>query len=513
MLENSASARPTATRPRRGVVALTNTVTPPWQAMVDDLLFVRGVLERAGIQFMLIRGNDERPTIVVDIAESDRIRAALVADMANEPFVLKTEGKKAGPAVLVADGLLSLGRADRAFVLYRPRETPRGGLRYGASSGVRMETWLFGDDALETPVESALTRRRIPRSEFVETTVERYGCTWRTIDRMFDTLSSDVTFDIDMVFSWVDGTDVEFQRARARRMQSYVVGEGDDHAARFRQIDELRYALRSVHLFAPWVRRIFIVTDSPTPYWLDEHPGVTVVRSEDFFADPSVLPTHNSHAVESQLHLIPGIAEHFLYSNDDMFFGRAVTPDMFFSPGGVTKFVEATTRIGLGSSTPQRSGFENAARVNRALLSERFGITITRHLEHCAAPLTKRVMTQLAEEFPEEFRRTAASRFRSATDVSVTNSLYHYYALATGSAVVQTEAKVKYVDTTMREGLVAMQKLLAKRNVDMFCLNDGSFPEISAEERAAEVGAFLEDYFPISAPWEKLAVEEASRAV
>jgi len=121
-------------------------------------------------------------------------------------------------------------------------------------------------------------------------------------------------------------------------------------------------------------------------------------------------------------------------------------------------------------------------------------------------------MQQLAAEFPDEFTRTAASRFRSATDVSVTNSLYHYYALLTGNAVLQTEAKVKYVDTTMREGLVAMQKLLAKRNVDMFCLNDGSFPEISAEERAAEVGAFLEDYFPIAAPWEKAANAEASQA-
>ena len=66
----------------------------------------------------------------------------------------------------------------------------------------------------------------------------------------------------------------EFVRERAKRMQSYVVGEGDDSEARFRQIDELKYALRSVHLFAPWVRRIFIATDSPAPAWLAEHPKV-----------------------------------------------------------------------------------------------------------------------------------------------------------------------------------------------------------------------------------------------
>ena len=38
----------------------------------------------------------------------------------------------------------------------------------------------------------------------------------------------------------------------------------------------------------------------------------------------------------------------------------------FFTPGGITKFIEAETRIGLGENDAERSGFENAARVNRA---------------------------------------------------------------------------------------------------------------------------------------------------
>jgi hypothetical protein len=287
-------------------------------------------------------------------------------------------------------------------------------------------------------------------------------------------------------------------------MASYVVGEGDDSEARYRQINELKYALRSVHLFAPWIRRIFIATDSPAPAWLAEHPKVTIVRSEEFFEDPSVLPTHNSHAVEAQLHNIPGLAEHFLYSNDDMFFGRPVAPSMFFSPGGVSKFVEAGTRIGLGENEPARSGHENAARVNRRLLRERFGRTITRHLEHCAAPLRVSVVRELEAEFPEDFARTAASRFRSATDISVTNSLYHYYALITGRAVEQRQAQVTYVETTLRRSLHQLEQLLRRRDQDMFCLNDGSHPELSVEERTRAVTDFLERYFPIPAPWEKV---------
>jgi hypothetical protein len=236
------------------------------------------------------------------------------------------------------------------------------------------------------------------------------------------------------------------------------------------------------------------------------------MRSDDFFEDTSTLPTHNSHAVESQLHHVPGLAEHFLYSNDDMFFGRPIGPELFFSPGGITKFVEAATRIGLGESDPTRSGYENAARVNRGLLRERFGRVTTRHLEHCAAPLRRSVMGDLEAEFPEDFRRTAGSAFRSATDISVTNSLYHYYALMTGKAVVQTQARVKYIETTLRMALRQMDKLLDRRDHDMFCLNDGSKPEISIEQRTHAVTDFLERYFPIVAPWEKTAESSASVA-
>jgi UDP-glucose 4-epimerase len=345
-------------------------------------------------------------------------------------------------------------------------------------------------------------RTTLPATEAVEGEVDLYGQTWPTLEGMFAEHASDISFDIDIVFSWVDGASLDWQRARAKRMESYVVGEGDSAEARFRQIDELKYALRSVHLFAPWIRRIFIVTDSPVPAWLDEHPGVTIVRSEEFFVDPSVLPTHNSHAIESQLQHIPGLSEHFLYSNDDMFFGRPVGPEMFFSPGGLTKFIEATTRIGLGDSNPSRSGFENAARVNRRLLEQRFGKITTRHLEHAATPLRKSVLLEMEREFSDDFRRTSASAFRSATDISVTNSFYHYYALMTARAFVQTQARVKYVDTTTYDGLRELKRLLKRRSHDFFCLNDGSFPEIDAAERASAVLSFLDDYFPITAPWE-----------
>ncbi|OUS94751.1 sugar phosphotransferase [Rhodococcus sp. NCIMB 12038] len=469
--------------------------------MVEDLLFVRDVLDAAGIEYLLVRGNDERPVIAINWAQRKALRAALVAACEDRPFYSKTVDSK-GPALLVSDGRLSATSKARIFRLFRPRVHLTSGLAYGASTGVQIELWSISDDEIVLPMENSLTRRVVRSEEAVRGTVERFGRVWPTIENMFADHASDINFDVDLVFSWVDGSSAEFQAQRAKRMQNYVVGEGDDSAARFRQIDELKYALRSVHMYAPWIRRIFVATDSDRPAWLADDPRVTFVPSEEFFADPSVLPTHNSQAVECQLHHIPGLAEHFLYSNDDMFFGRAVGPQMFFSPGGITMFIEATTRIGLGHNDDERSGFENAARVNRRLLQDRFGLMTTRHLEHAATPLRKSVMEEMEKEFPDEFAATAASTFRASSNISVTNSLYHYYALMSGRAVVQTAARVKYVDTTMKSGLRDMDSLLAKRSMDFFCLNDGSAPEIDLELRTRKVTQFLENYYPIPAPWE-----------
>jgi Stealth protein CR2, conserved region 2/Stealth protein CR3, conserved region 3/Stealth protein CR4, conserved region 4 len=232
------------------------------------------------------------------------------------------------------------------------------------------------------------------------------------------------------------------------------------------------------------------------------HPKVTVVRASEHFSDPAALPTFNSHAVESQLHHIDGLAEHFLYCNDDMFFARPVAASVFFTPAGISRFIESPVRIGGGAVGPGRSGHENAARNNRRLLSERFGYVITRHLAHSPAPLRRSVLAELEAEFPGEFAATQASRFRSATDISVTNSLYHYYALLTGRAVPHESACARYIDTTSREGLRLLAELSVERDADFFCLNDGSEPEVDETYRAATVANFLDGYFPDPAPWE-----------
>ena len=469
-----------------GRFSLINVTLTPDEATIDDLLFVRDALDQAGIDYLLVRGEHDRPVLAVDRRERRRVATALVAAAAAEPLYSKAMGRRRSTAVLVAAGALSADPKAKVFRLYRPRVELRGGLEYGASAGVQLEFWTFrGRPAAdrELPDPPGMARRTGAR-----TTVERYGQTWPTIENMFADLADDIAFDIDIVFSWVDGGSLEWQkRQRAARMASYVVGEGDDTEARFRQIDELKYALRSVHMFAPWVRRIFIATDSPSP-------GLAGRASAGHrsCAARSSSPTRRCcrrtirRPWRASCTTSTGCPSISCTPTTTCSSAGPCRPDMFFTPGGMTKFIEARTGSGWARTTPTRSGFENAARVNRRLLWERFGPITTRHLEHTAAPLRRACCARWSRSSREEFARTAASTFRAATDISVTNSLYHYYALLTGRARAQTRARRSATSTPppRRRCAACSSGCCKRRDQDCFCLNDGSFPEVGAEERA-----------------------------
>ena len=143
----------------RGRYALSIASTTPWQAMIEDLLFVRRVLDAAGISYLLVRGNDQRPVIAVDWSNRRALRTALVSACRDEPFYSKTVDAKKTKALLVGDGALSTTSQARIFRLFRPRVHVGSGLSYGAATGVQIELWSFTDESIVLPVENSLTRR------------------------------------------------------------------------------------------------------------------------------------------------------------------------------------------------------------------------------------------------------------------------------------------------------------------------------------------------------------------
>ncbi len=135
---------------------------------------------------------------------------------------------------------------------------------------------------------------------------------------------------IDFVITWVDGQDEAWRKQRSK-YENYA-GE-DNTECRYRDWGLLKYWFRGAEQFAPWVRRIHFITWGHLPPWLNtEHPKLHIVRHEDYIPG-EFLPVFNSNVLEIYMHRIEGLAEHFVYFNDDYYITRPVKPSNFFRRG------------------------------------------------------------------------------------------------------------------------------------------------------------------------------------
>jgi hypothetical protein len=246
-----------------------------------------------------------------------------------------------------------------------------------------------------------------------------------------------------------------------------------------------------------------LVTDDQVPEWLDvDHPKLTVVTHKDIFGDRGKLPTFNSHAIESQLHHIDGLSEHFLYLNDDVFFGRPVDPTRFVLSNGVSQFFLSQAKIALGQPNVLDWPVMAAGKRNRDLIAQRFGQQPTNKMKHVPHAMQRAVLQEIEDAFPEEHRLTARSQFRAATDIAIPSSLAHYYGYFTRRAVPGT-IRYFYADIARRDTPARLNALLRRRDVDVFCLNDHDSSTVSAEEQKRILTSFLESYFPLASSFER----------
>lgn len=63
-------------------------------------------------------------------------------------------------------------------------------------------------------------------------------------------------------------------------------------------------------------------------FLVSNHPKLNLV-THDQIIEPDCLPTFNSHAIEINIHKIEGLAEHFVYFNDDTFINSPLEPEFF----------------------------------------------------------------------------------------------------------------------------------------------------------------------------------------
>lgn len=308
---------------------------------------------------------------------------------------------------------------------------------------------------------------------------------------------------IDVVFTWVDGSDPEWQEKKAIWSCDGAIRSADNHQ-RFLSRDELRYSLRSVYEHAPWVRNIYLVTDGQRPDWLRNDGRVTVVDHKEIFENPSHLPVFNSHAIESQLHRIPGLSEWFLYLNDDMMFAHPVEPSTFFTADGLSYLYASHISLIDRTRPYEKCVPTDFAGMNmQKIIENDFGIVPLRKLMHVPYALRKSVMEEISERYKNFLTETSAAKFRSATDIAFPSMFYHYYAWVTGRAILQSRGKERYayIDTGKSNLATELKKAKSKRP-HFLCLNATDFDEVGQANENMLIRSFLDDLYPRKAPFE-----------
>lgn len=259
---------------------------------------------------------------------------------------------------------------------------------------------------------------------------------------------------VDVVYTWIDGSDPEHKRQRDRFRDAATSAHRSDRTdVRWTNRNELLYSIRSVRQFAPFVRNIYVVVSHRQfPAFLDRESCVVIpddrsnprcnesgllfiVNDTLIFTGKAAnhLPTFNSQAIESHLHDIPGLAEHFIYLCDDMMFGKPVTRDMFFD----RRNRPIVLHKGRCSNRPNRNirhhtTGQRAARIQaHRLLARLKPAWLTQpnpDLSHQAKSATKSLFRAAwkKKSIAKSFRTTSRSRFRANNNVEIFTVVLYY---------------------------------------------------------------------------------------
>ena len=248
---------------------------------------------------------------------------------------------------------------------------------------------------------------------------------------------ADVDLPIDAVYTWVDASDPAWRTLAADHMDIDAVD-----ADRYGQSDELRYSLRSLETFAPWIDRIHVLSNCAPPDWFEASDRIRWVDHREVM-DEDQRPQFNSGAIDTYLHRIPDLQEHFLYLNDDFMLWDSAKPGTFFTADGrsIARLAPNSSVLYLeqivaeGEPKPSQRSRVNAAR----LLEERIGVYPTRLHGHAPYALRRSLLAAMEEEFAAEMATTRASRLRGPDDVSFVALLYHYLMDARGHGVLRED--------------------------------------------------------------------------
>lgn len=334
---------------------------------------------------------------------------------------------------------------------------------------------------------------------------------------------------IDFVVTWLDSTDEEWQRQFAYYKEQCT---GRTEAARFRNMNIFRYWFRAVEQYAPWVNKIFLVTNGTFPKWInDEHPKLVLVKHSDYIPE-ELLPTFNSRTIELFMHRIKGLSEQFVYFNDDFFLNAPVLPEYYFHDGlpcdcneesmmnvpiynnqdkyGIYMSILANIGVLNANFDRQKTVHQSLRRWYGFHLGKR-GLLLSYMLRrskkfigfqwrHFEQPFLKSVIEDAWEKAPEQLL-ASCTKFRG--EVSLTPYFFRYWQFATNRFYPVRLYKSIIFNLRLSK-LDKVERALHNSKVISLCFNDtANCPDDEYYIINRELQGLLEKKFPLKSAYEK----------
>lgn len=470
----------------------------------SSLTQVLQVFGEAGLQSWRIPTSSNRPTHIALAARDREAAIQILLDQTRMShwywYPLHANGRKTGGANILAT--LDPTKQYAGVRIYEHVAPGKSeSFRAGSFQGVTISFWAASEN--ETLTAESWNDRFV----CVPDPLTRKADFAAVLEAASKPLIHEVDFPIDVVYTWVDGSDREWQRSKSKALHlsdtdSHIQNAVDE--ARFADHDELRYSLRSIEQYAPWVNKVWIVTADQTPEWLDtSNPRVEIVSHEQIWPDVHGLPSFNSHAIEANINRIPGLSEHYLYFNDDFLFGRPVRPETFYHGNGTSKLFESRAHVDFTAVDDLDNASTIAAKNARSIIESTFGKTYSRKFFHVPTPIVKSVLADAEERFPEVFKVTRAAAFRQSTDIAAVGSFYFNWAHAAGKAV-SGRISYAYIDPATAQGRKRFAAAIARRQFDTICINDGSTEETPEERIETDkfIRKSLGEFLPVPSSFE-----------
>lgn len=281
-------------------------------------------------------------------------------------------------------------------------------------------------------------------------------------------------FDVDIVYTWVNDKDEEWLNKKKQFSNHDVACSGSADKARFENHNELYYSVLSVKNFLPWVRNIYIVTDNQRPDWLGNEENIFIIDHHDII-DDQYLPTFNSHVIEANLHKIPGLAEKFIYFNDDVMVAKSLEKEHFFRKNGTASIFASKKSlqdmVQRGVKTATLIASENSNKI----LIKNHGISIDNPLVHTYVPLNKSSFEKCWEDNLLCIQSFLSNKYRSENDLNMATFLVPWSMYIQGESVITSEI-CYYFNIRSPHANMQYKKLLELRvknqSPHSICVND-----------------------------------------